>query len=211
MDIPEINRDGNLVSRLLAMVLVGFDRVLDNESRLYLRLLTRLADKAFNEYVFVKECLLEEIKNNDKLIYRIEIVNHLENCVGAISRVSKIIDKLANGVSLPDKTRIKKDFNIYKLISARTKKRILKKNISNIRNRVEHIDEDIYLNKFKDGLFLDLSKDYKNITINTKSVSFKELVSIISLYHELMLEIFSNLPNRIDENGKYYYDKIPRE
>jgi len=207
MDIPEIKRDGKLMSRLIANLLGGFDKVMDKESQLYLRLLARLIDKAYAEYSIVRECLIEEIKTNDRLLYRIEIVNHLENCVSAISRASKIMDKLTNGISLKGGVKIKKDLDIYKFISEESKKKIAIKSVATVRNRVEHIDEDIYLNKFKDKLFLDVTDDYKNIYINGKSISLDELVNMITIYHELVLEIFSRLPKKW-ENGKYYYSGI---
>ena len=209
MDIPEVKRDGKLISRLLAAILVGFDRVMDKESQLYLRLLARLVDKSFMEYGLVREFLLEEIKSNDKLAYRIEIINHLENCVSAISRASKIMDRLANGVSFKDGTKIKKDLDIYKFVSEETRKKVVTKSVSGVRNRVEHIDEDVYLNKFKDRLLLDVSDDYQNININGKSVPLMDLANMITTYHELTLEIFSRLPKKW-ENGKYYYDEIPK-
>ena len=65
--LPQVQRDGNLISRLLAIVIVGFDLVLDEKSRLYLRLLTRLIDKSYDEYDLARTCLIEEIKTGDKL------------------------------------------------------------------------------------------------------------------------------------------------
>ncbi len=205
MEIPEVKRDGKLISRLLAIAIGGFDKVVDKESQLYLRLLARLVDKAYSEYSIARECILEEIQTNDKLAYRIEIINHLENCISAISRAAKIFKSLEDGISLKDGTRVKKELDIYKFISDQTRQKIVKQSVSSLRNRVEHIDEDVYLNKFKDRLFLDVSDDYENICINGKSVPIKDLAKMISEYHELVLEIFSHLPKRW-ENGKYYYD-----
>lgn len=205
IQIPEAKRDGKLINRLLATILVGFDQVMDRESQLYLRLLVRLVDKAFSEYSIFREYVLEEIKENDRLAYRIEIINHLENCVSAISRASKIMNRLANGLLLKNGSKIKKDLDIYKFVNEETRKSIAIKSVSAVRNRVEHIDEDVYLNKFKDKLFLDLSDDYKKININGKSVLLIDLVNMINIYHELTLKIFSKLPKRW-ENGTYYYD-----
>ena len=212
MKIPEVKRDGKLISRLMATILVGFDKVMDKESQLYLRLLSRLVDKAFTEYSIVREYLLEEINENDKLAYRIEIINHLENCVSAISRASKVFDRLVNGVPLKNGGKFKKDedLDIYKFISKETREKVATKSVSIVRNRVEHIDEDVYLNKFKDRLFLDVSDDYKGININGKSVPLEDLANMITTYHELVLEIFSRLPKKW-ENGKYYYDEIPNK
>lgn len=210
MEIPEAKRDGKLISRLMAAILVGFDQVMERESQLYLRLLVRLVDKAFTEYSIVRECIIEEIKENDKLAYRIEIINHLENCVSAISRASKIMGMLANGLTRKDRTKIKRNLDIYKFVNKETRKMITTQSVSSVRNRVEHVDEDIYLNKFTDKLFLDVSDDYKNININRESVSLEDLANMITTYHELTLEIFSRLPRKW-ENGRYYYDPVPKK
>lgn len=194
--IPIINRDAQLIKRLIVIVIGGFDEVLGKNGRLYFRLLCRLVDKSFNEYLTAKEYILKEMKTKDKLAYRFTIINHLENCINAINRAIKAF----NSSLQADKSYIKnfaKDSTINK---------IKKLGASSVRNRVEHIDEDILKNKFKTGLFLDVNKDYSQICINNKCLGFVDLASIIEQYHNFVLEIFNNLPNRW-EKGIYYYDK----
>ena len=183
--IPSINRNGKLVSRLMVVVLGGFDGVLDKESRLYLRLLGRLVDKSFDEYTIAKKCIDEEIKEKDKLTYRFAVINHLENCLNAINRVSKIFWILAFGHE-----KVKKNFNILNFISKESIKKLKKYKVSTIRNRVEHIDEDIYENKFESGLFLDVNGKYEKVCINNRCLSLSELALIIENYHNFVLEIF---------------------
>jgi len=95
--IPSINRDGPLLSRLATKTITGFDSVLDKESRLYLRFLARLTDKAFDEYGNTRNCLLKEIKTRDKFMLRFKIINHFENCINAVNRVGKVLDTTKNG------------------------------------------------------------------------------------------------------------------
>ncbi|OGH12628.1 MAG: hypothetical protein A2776_00645 [Candidatus Levybacteria bacterium RIFCSPHIGHO2_01_FULL_40_10] len=208
--LPQVQRDGNLISRLLAIVIVGFDLVLDEKSRLYLRLLTRLIDKSYDEYDLARTCLIEEIKTGDKLALRFEIINHFENCIGAASRVSKLINLTLNGVSIQkkagDKIIHKEKLDIIKLFDQLQLKTLMSKNLSDVRNRVEHIDEDIYTDKFSKELFLDIDSKYKTISINNISIKLTELAQMIEDYHKLMLGIFSRLPNRM-EYGKYYHNK----
>lgn len=209
IEIPEIKRDGKLLNRLFPVILGGFDQVMDKESQLYLRLLARLVDKAYSEYSIARAYLLEEIKENDKLAYRIEIINHFENCISAINRASKIMYILANGWSHKNndgtKTIIKKDLDIYKLVRKDTREKIAAKSVSVVRNRVEHIDEDVYLNKFTDKLFLDVTDNYKNISINGKSLPLVDLANMITTYYELALEIFDGLPKKWAD-GEYHYE-----
>ncbi|MFA7244896.1 MAG: hypothetical protein WC070_01795 [Candidatus Magasanikbacteria bacterium] len=199
--IPNIKIDFPLVSRFLPIILVGSEKVLDEKSKLYIRLLFRLVDKSWFKYEEVKESLEEEIKTGDKLIYRINIINNLEDCLYAINRFIKIFDIIING-----KNDDKRKINLLKYIDKKTINRLKKYNVSKIRNRVEHINEDIFYNTFKKDLFLDVSEDYKSICINNRYLLISDLIKIIEDYHDFVLEIFNNLPNRI-ENGKFYYDK----
>jgi len=158
--IPSINRDGPLLNRLAVKAIAGFDSVLDKKSRLYLRLLARLTDKAFNEYGNARNCLLEEIETKDRLMWRFEIINHFENCINAVNRAGKVLDIIKNGISFK-KRKVSKSLDIKKLINKATLSHVLTSDLSFIRNRVEHIDEDIYTNVFKNGLFLDVNSSYE--------------------------------------------------
>jgi len=196
IEIPDINRDGSLIKRLMIVVLVGFDSVLDKEGRLYFRLLCRLIDKAADEYLTAREYIMEEIKTKDKLAYRFSVIDHLENCINAINRAIKTFT-----CSLSEKRS-----NILNFVSTETVSRVKEYSVSNVRNRIEHINEDILGNKFEGFVFLDVNEDYSQICINNKCLSFVDLASIIENYHNFVLEIFNNLPNRC-EKGIYYYDK----
>ena len=199
MQIPTINRDGSLVSRLFPVILVGADKTLDKESKLYLCLLVRLIDKAFSEYMNAREYIKEELKTGDKLANRFIIIGHLENCINAISRASKIFNLLIDGKANNKdygKTTIKKNYNLINLLSDKSREKIKNHSVSHIRNRIEHIDEDIYFNSFKSELSLDVDNNYKNICINKKCVQLSNLVLMIDDYHKFILEIISNLPNR---------------
>lgn len=208
--IPNLKRESPLIVKLLPILITGFDEVIDNESKLYLRLLSRLADKAFDEYILAKKCIDEEIKTGDKLKYRFQIINHLENCTNAISRCSKIITTLNNGVCANKSNGlvkpIKKNIDLLNLASKEIKEKLFSKNAIAVRNRVEHIDEDIYLNKFQRNLFLDVDENYENMTINKKKLSFIEASNLILNYYKLIEEIFNNLPIK-KENGQYFYKK----
>lgn len=192
--------------------MVGFDGVLDKESRLYIRLLVRLIDKSFDEYMMAREYITEETKTQDKLAYRFNIISHLENSINAINRAIKIFEILIYGkkVNNPCKKgklqRERKNLNILNFISSETLGKIKKHSVSKIRNRIEHIDVDIFDNEFKGTLFLDTDDKYEEICINNKCLPLSNLTSIIEDSHNFVLEVFNNLPNRI-EDGVYYYDK----
>lgn len=192
--IPIPNRDTKLVIRLMPVVLCGSDNVLDKKGQLYLRLLCRLVDKAFDEYLSAREYLLEELRSKDKLAYRFTIIGHLENCINALHRAISVF------------SFSKSHSEIGRFISRNTKRKIQRLNISDIRDAIEHIDKDIQKGLLQKGVFLDIDDEYKNVCIGAKCVSLTEIVHILEKYHELVLEIFNNLPNRY-KNGVYYYDK----
>lgn len=204
--IPTIKRDGSLVNRLIILLLVGAEKPLDQASRLYIRVLVRLIDKAFKEYQLARECIIEEIKSGDKLANGFNIIDHLENSVNAINRAIKALNILVNGKIKKDKTVIIKNFNLLNFISLKTLEKIKKHTVSKIRNRIEHIDEDIFDNEVRGKLFVSVDDNYKKICVNNKHLTLSDLVKSIEDYHNLVLEILGNLPNRY-EDGVYYNDK----
>lgn len=206
--IPEINEEIKLVVRLLPVVMGDFDQAMGHEGGLYLRLFCRLIDKAVYEYGIARKLILEEIKSSNRLKNRWLIINHLENCLSAISRVVKTFDLLIDGIYDKKKNKKeKREQKILEFISKETVAAIGINKISVIRNRIEHIDEDIYLNNFKSNLFLDIDKEYKEICIGGKCICLVDLVTIIQDYRKLVMEIFDNLPNRAKGN-EFYYDKL---
>lgn len=206
--IPKIKEDIILLKHLLPVVVIGFDQAVGREGGLYLRLFCRLIDKAIYEYNIARRLILEEIEDNNRLKNRFLIINHLENCLNAISRVAKTFDLLTNGVyNKESRTREKKEQKILEFISKESIVTVSINKISKIRNRIEHIDEDIYTNKFISNLFLDTDKDYKKICINNNCIDLFDLANMIQEYRKIALEIFSNLPNRA-VGDKFYYDKI---
>lgn len=198
--IPAINKESPLIKRLIMPALVGFDEVLGNNGKLYLRLLVRLVDKSVSEYNIAKEYLDQEIKNGNKLDYGFIIINHLENCINAINRVAKTFQS-----SMKVSNKIKDNDKLSKYLSKESIENIEKFNTASIRNKVEHIDDDIQKGEFRGQLFLAVDNNYEKICISNKSISLSDLVLIIESYRKAVLEIFDNLPNRL-ENGKYYHN-----
>jgi len=214
--MPEIKRDAPLLVRLLAIAFIGFDTVFDKAGGLYCRILCRLIDKAFKDYSSAKECVDKEIKSGDKLAWRILIIDHLEDCIFSMSRVIRIVDMLEKGVrnksfacclnckqevKVADNQFQKSDF--LKFSKLRTFVKLRSKEIRSIRNRIEHIDEDVYFNIIEGPVFLDVDNDYEGVLLNRKYCSFIHLANIIESYHEFMLEIIKNLPMKCD-NGTFY-------
>ncbi|MFA7169725.1 MAG: hypothetical protein WC178_02620 [Candidatus Paceibacterota bacterium] len=209
-EIPDIKRDSPLMIRLIMLTLVGMDGVFDKMGQAYLRILCRLIDKSFEEYCMAKKYLENEIETGDKLDYRFQAIGHLENCINAMNRVAKVVNILINGMKITNKDRseevIKKECNIIDFVSNLTVEKVRGYSVSDIRNRLEHIEQDIYQDELKGTLCLVVSDDYREICINNKTITIIDLALMIEAYHNFVLEIISNMPNR-QENGVFYYDK----
>jgi hypothetical protein len=179
--IPAANRDAPLVIRLLPAVIGGIDQQrLDKEGQLYLRVLCRLIDKAFEEYNLARQYMEKEIKSKNKLEFMFAIINHLENCINAANRTAKAFESAeSNG--------------IFQLMSDGCKNNIRSSNISPVRNRMEHIEQDIQDGKVRGSLFLTLDANYEKVCVNNRCVDLKDLVEILETYHKGMLEIIGRL------------------
>ncbi len=212
--IPSIDIKDLLIHRYIICGLGGFDSQLDKESRLFLIFLCRLIDNSIKEYNLVKELIEEEIKTKDKLNYMFDITTHLESVISSTHRACKIIKTLQNGLFknkifswFPFKKKIKEDYFLLNNIDENLINEILIENkLSKIRNRIEHVYEDIYLKKFEKDFLIKIDEKYEKISINKKEIKLLELVSLINLCHKIVTEIFNNLPNKWNKEKGYYSD-----
>ena len=75
------------------------------------------------------------------------------------------------------------NLDMMELIKESDLKKLEEKKLVDIRNQVEHIDNE-----------------YKTIHINENSISLEELTTLIENFHKLILQMFSNLRNRSQED-----------
>jgi len=195
VEIPDVKVKHSLSSCLFPVILVAGTEILDKDSKFYIYLLVRLTDKSREEFMLAREYINKEQRSGDKLAHRFQIINHLENCINAISRSIKIFDVIHNGKKEEKKLFINNNIKLLDHVSKKTITKIKRYKTSKIRNRIEHIEEDIYTNKFVTGLSVDIDVKYQNICINKRCISIIELSNIILDYHNFVLEIFNNLPN----------------
>lgn len=223
IEIPGIKRDGLLKNRLIPITFIGFDEVFGKKGALYFRLLCRLIDKAAKDYLLAKDLIEKEIRSSDNLTYRFSIIDHLEDCFSSINRVVRIVNILKNGKVVEKSTKrcamckqkIKKvstmldECDFLKFARFASYKKIQDKEVKDVRNRIEHIDEDIYFGKISGPVFLDIDEHCEGVILNGVECSFSQLASVIEKYHEFMLEIIDGLPNK--GNGGIFYDENDKE
>jgi translation initiation factor 2 beta subunit (eIF-2beta)/eIF-5 len=177
-------------------MLGGMLEPLDRKSRLALIIFSRLIDKASGEYIESKELLETDVSNSKKAFLELQAHNHLENCINALNRVINLFDECSKHEST--------DYNLRLFFSKQTLDNIQSYSVSHVRNRIEHIDEDISDDDVSGGIILSVDHDNDRVCINERCISFEEIAEIISEYHSFVVEIFSNLPNR--REGNYYFN-----
>jgi hypothetical protein len=194
--IPAISRNISLLTRLVPTALCEFDSVLDKNGKLYFRLLCRLTDEAYDEFNSARDFIIKEFETQNKLNYRFYIINHVETSLNAINRAARTF-----------KASMKDNSNVLKYMSTESFEKIKNFDTSTVRNRIEHIDEDIQEGKFSGPIFLAIDDNYQQIGINSRWIAFQDIVFMIETYYNAVSEIFTNLPNR-QEKGHLYHDNV---
>lgn len=69
-----------------------------------------------------------------------------------------------------------------------------------IRNRIEHVNEDIFNGENINGLFLRLDESFTKIIYNNKELLFVDLAKTIEDAHALVLKFINNFPWKREGN-----------
>ncbi len=179
--MPDISDLGPIATGcFLASCLAGFDAIKPEKDRKYITVLSRLIDKAKNEYTWARESALAEEKetsltyeeilkrNNGQYIYTCTIINHLENCINALARIYKIVRNLNFEID-NDKDKA----------------------ITDVRNCIEHMDREIdkgivgyvCLNVSEDALSIYIGEGSK-----TKELKIVDIAEQIGILHKKITE-----------------------
>ncbi len=140
---------------------------------------SRLVDKARTEYLEAKESIeaeeaerkmsYEEIlkRNEGQFMYTATIINHLENCVNAVARIHKLLP-LLNSEYVPANA----------------------KNMADIRNTIEHIEERI-ARAVEGPASLYFLEDKLTLQVGVDSISILQLAKEIQNLHQELHRIVS--------------------
>ncbi len=190
--MPDLSDLSRLFPLLLTSVLMG-DPDLTWKGGLHRKNFLRLVDKAIYEYEKAREVLIALVKNEKRnkeefhqehkatlFLSDFPLVDHLENCLNAIVRLHKIIDRIKRG---PDSEKIPK---LARRIVQKSKKQF-----QDIRNVIEHMDELIHFDNIEclKPIMLDLSDQGKAISIATYELNFRDLAFNIRALHKLGKEL----------------------
>ena len=186
--MPDLShlREAYLFPALAIRLAGGMGPKISEKASLYLRNFIRLIDKSIDEYLEIRKYILLQIEEKNRPIeemekgrisYHIGIVNHAENCINAIRRLYHSFEALKN------------DPSASKLLPRNSRKLLesYENNVREVRNVVEHLDEDIQKDKHNQGqpVMLCLTNDHKGLYINQDTIGFYDLALVIKKFYEI--------------------------
>lgn len=163
----------SVIGAFLLTSLVGLDKNKTKDEVSCFSVIARLIDKAKLEYLLAREAAIDEEKegkltaaeitkrNKGQYIFTCTIINHLENCLNALSRIYKLHKLL-----LPQ----------HQFITGKNQ------NIIKIRNHIEHIDDRI-IHSVPGSRSLNISEDALSIEIAGETLQINDLADEIRLLH----------------------------
>lgn len=187
--MPDISDlDYPLTKYLLLHAIIG-DPGLTKKDGLYRRNFVRLVDKAIREYNITRDCIIaqvEELKKQEEektfiLFYTFRFSDHFENCINAINRLLKQLDRIK---SEPGNCKIPRE--IRREIEAHSKE------IPDIRNSIEHMEDDIKFEKIYGPIISAIDESEEKVIVNSYKISFADIVLTIRGLHKVALDLFPN-------------------
>jgi hypothetical protein len=192
----------SLTKILVLDILIG-EPGINHHISLYRRNFIRLIDKAFIEYELARAVILDEIAEENRpteemiktgrYIDLFGFTNHIENCINAIRRIYKLLDRIKTEKESPPIPREKR-----KLVESKGK------SIANLRNIVEHIDELIFKDELapRKPIMLAISKDGNGISISNYDLSFNDLSVLLKNIYAIGQSLLKTPSEQSIENAR---------
>ncbi len=183
--MPDLTYLDSLMSRLIIQALIG-DPGISPKAALYRRNFIRLIDKALKEYHRSREAILAQIQEtkrpanemikNGRQIFIFQFTDHTENCINAISRLFKLLDRIKSEREVPALPR-----KLRKLVET------INKPVDDVRNAIEHIDKKIRNDETGPGrpIMLAINENDDGVVIVNYEIKFEELAMILGKMHEV--------------------------
>lgn len=166
-DLSSLNTP--IVPTAMLNVVLGGGRLTKPKATAYYWGFIRIVDKVVYEYQLARESLENAIARDKRMTSYFRCISHLETCVQSLRRAVQYLEGLK-------RCRVPVDRTTRRLIESCFKE------IKNIRDEIEHIDEDIHKEVVPEGepLALIITDDEKSIQIASHSLSFDRLSTVIS-------------------------------
>jgi hypothetical protein len=188
--MPDLSTLPKLMPATMIHALIG-DPGITHKTGSYRRNFTRLIDKAIREYQLARNSILAQIEESQRpaevmeregrFFFILGFTDHLETCLNAVHRVLKLLDRL-KAEKLP--TPLSRE--LRRAIEAHTRE------LSTIRNVIEHIDEYIQRDQVADGspIMLGLADSENGAVIGDLMITFTDLAAALRKLHEVGNSLF---------------------
>ena len=199
-DLTECFAD-RLQGRSLLHVFIGEPGVNPRE-RLYRRIFARLVDKAIYEYGMARKAILaqiteekrscEEMAQTGRLLFVLAFVDHLENCINAVNRALKLIERMKAEPILSGVPR-----ELRRALAAHSA------SLPDVRNTFEHMDEQIRDDKITDGqpVMLSIGEDGDRAIIGSHELLFTDVATTLRKLHKIGQQLFVDGENEAAVRG----------
>jgi len=183
--------DYPLVGRLVIQLLAG-ERGLSPKTSLYRRNFIRLVDKALREYHEARETILaeiaetkrplEEMSRDGRNIYILTFADHIENCINAVQRLYKLLERIKAEKQSPGLPR-----ELRRQVETRGE------TIVRIRGAIEHMDERILEGEAGVGkpIMAAGSENWDAVVVSNYELKFEELAMVLRTMHEIALHLLT--------------------
>jgi hypothetical protein len=185
--MPDLSKLDSLITALFTAVM-GFrgEKLTDNE-RSYVRIFAHTTQKAINDYEIAREFLVAQVmsiqlskirKESGKLWYMMfGFECYIENCINATRRLYHILDAVKAEKKCGGKLSL--DRQMRRNLEAQSKE------IIDVRDGVEHIDDIIQKSEVTGSIVLSISDDEEGIELAGYYVRFVDLALVLNRFHEL--------------------------
>ncbi|MDD4923358.1 MAG: hypothetical protein PHF74_00800 [Dehalococcoidales bacterium] len=174
--MPELTGiDFPLVNRLIVRLMVP-ESDISRKATLYRTVLVRLQDKAIREYNEARKYLLADIINQGQHLDFVPFTDHMENCINATARLYKLLCVVKSEKESPHFPK-----EIRKYIENNNS------SIDDIRNAIEHMDEQIQLDKIVSGnpIAIVINENHNGIKVSNYDLGFQDLAKVLEKFNEI--------------------------
>lgn len=188
--MPDLSKLDSLIPGLFNAVMNYKGEQLTKNEKCYVRLFVRVTQKAINEYETARDYLSAQlaairmskrIQTPGKVLFLMDGFDScMENCINATRRLYHILDAVKAERKHGGKLSLNRD--IRKLLESQSRE------IVNVRNGVEHINEKIQKVEPTDTFMLSLSENDVGVELAGDSVRFIDLALVLRHFHRLALQ-----------------------
>lgn len=176
-----------LIPRLIATAAGAGVKGIGEAEGKHIRVLAHVVDKAIREYITAREHVLLQVGEPDRShaellegrhLYIFGIAGHLETCINSVRRASRHLEAIRRVGGF--------------LSVDRQTKRVLEwdsRSVREMRDSIEHLDEDIQRRSFDGPLLLSLGEDASTVALGDRTLRLDTLASVLERLHSVTVDL----------------------